>query len=464
MMKQKIAIGFACLALLGWIGLPAGAENLVYDGSFEEQAPAETWPHYGDVFGWEFSGGKGLNDKSGPFWDNADESQVNGKQVLFAQNPQIFYQDIEGFQQGKEYTLRFLERVRNCCGSPLPPLHLIVRIEGEEMVPEHKVPVEAFVPYEIDFVAVRDGFQTLEFEIIAPEGGDVTLLLDAVSIVPKGEANPYPTPPPVAPKSWPITAMFTTTPPTIDGVLNVATEYANAQVVDLRKSTLDAQDPYDPTATHGGTLLPTAATAGVTDDNDLSALIYFLWDNTGLYVAVDAKDEEMIVFENPCGTYDCSAGGVNQGDTFQLCIDYDSVKATDGQQAGTKVFIPSWALTTNADDVKYFQQFWPVSDPNPMTGIKYNMKTKAGGYVLEAMIPWSAFTAGGETFTKPFPPVDGQVCGLLPMLEDQDPATGAGVTFMYTAGDGGNIIANASKYSVMTFKKVTTPTQNWILY
>lgn len=165
--------------------------------------------------------------------------------------------------------------------------------------------------------------------------------------------------------------------------------------------------------------------------------------------------------QNGCGTYACGGAGVNQGDTFQLCLDYDQGEATDGQVVGAKVYIPSWALTDNANDPNWFQQFWPVDNPNPFTGMTYNMKTNANGYVLEARIPWTAFTSGGDTYTQPFPPAEGQTCGVLPMLEDND---GGAVSFLYTAGNNTNIIINASEYNDLIFHTSTTSVEDWSQY
>ena len=92
-----------------------------------------------------------------------------------------------------------------------------------------------------------------------------------------------------------------------------------------------------------------------------------------------------------------------------------------------------------------------------MTGTTWKVVTNATGYVLEARIPWTALTASGKTFTKPFPPVNGQMMGILPLLCDFDVATNGGNAFMYTAGAGAGAetIGNASAYSTMTF--VTAP-------
>ncbi len=438
---------------------PRPTDVIIANGSFEDDPVAETWPHYGSVRYW--TGFNGMNDNTGPFWDNGTE--INGKQVAFRQNAGTVSQTGIGFVAGQQYTLRFSENSRNCCcpteGCPetgIPLLDLEVKLNSVVLVANHQVATGEFEHISVDFASPGTGDFLLEFIFTNPTGGDATALLDAISIVKKGEADPFPT----YPQCWPINVYKTITTPTIDGVANIATEYSNSQPVDLRKSTLTIIDPFTPTCMHAGTASFTGV-ASPENDADNSALIYFLWDAQALYLAVVAMDQQLNPAMNPCGQYACSDGGVNGGDAFQLCLDYDQGEATDGQLADTKVYIPSWAVTDNANDVNWFQQFWPVGNANPFTGMTYNMKTNATGYVLEARIPWTAFTAGGDTYTNPFPPVEGQTCGVLPMLEDFDDGV---VSFLYTAGNNTNIIVNASKYNDLIFYNSTSDVPNWTQY
>lgn len=432
--------------------LPPRPNVIIANGSFEDEEKSPTWPHYGPVRWW--TGLNGLNDNLGPFWDNGIE--VNGKQVAFRQNAGVVSQVGVGFEAGQQYTLRYTVNSRNCCPPEAVPLmDLEVKLNSVVLVPNQQLPLGEFEHYSVDFLSPGAGDFLLEFVFTNPSGGDATGLLDAVSIVKKGEPDPFP----AYPACWPINVFRTITTPTIDGVINVGTEYSNAQVVDLRLGTLSIIDPYTPTCMHFGSHFQ--AGGMVEDDADNSALIYFLWDDQALYVAVNGKDEEMNPVTNDCGQYACPDAGVNRGDTFQLCLDYDQGEATDGQQDGTKVYIPSWALIENANDPQWFQQFWPLSAPNPFTGMTYSMKTSATGYTLEARIPWTAFTSGGDVYTNPFPPVNMQTCGVLPMLEDND---GGAVSFLYTAGNNTNIIVNASQYNDLVFYNSTTDVENWAQY
>ena len=438
--------------------LPPRPNVIIANGSFEDEAKSPTWPHYGPVRWW--TGLNGLNDNLGPFWDNGVEA--NGAQVAFRQNAGVVSQVGVGFQAGQQYTLRYSVNSRNCCCPPegcvppgIPLLDLEVKLNSVVLVPNQQLPLGEFEHYTVDFLSPGTGDFLLEFVFTNPTLGDATGLLDAVSIVKQGQPDPFP----AYPLCWPINVLKTITTPTIDGVVNVATEYPNAQVVDLRLGTTHALDPWTPTCLHSGTYtFPGVATPE--NDADNSALIYFLWDSQALYLAVVGNDQQLNPQTNDCGQYACPDAGVNRGDTFQLCLDYDQTNATDGQQDETRVYIPSWALIENANDPQWFQSFWPLSNPNPFTGMTYNMKTNATGYVLEARIPWTAFTSGGEIYTNPFPPVNGQTCGVLPMLEDHDDGA---VSFMYTAGNNSNIIVNASQYNDLIFLDVTT-IENWAQY
>lgn len=421
--------------------------GIIANGSFELSEPAGTWPWYGVAQWWTSTTATcGVNDNTGPFWDNG--TNVDGTQVGFLQGAGTLSQTAIGFEAGKNYTLYFRENARS--GGALP--NMKVTMNGVEILADHQIAVGEFVKRSVDFASPGAGDYVLAFVCTAPQG-DSTVLLDAIAIVEQGQADPYAT------YCWPINVYRTITTPTIDGVVNVGTEYSNAQVVDLQVATLNIDDPYNPDCTHGGTVgLSSGTVTGVTDS---SALIYFLWDASALFVAVVGQDEQLNPATNGCGQWACGTAGVNQGDTFQLCLDYDQGGAADGQAVGAKVYIPSWALYDNANTVDWFQQFWPVDDPNPFTGMTYNMKTNATGYVLETRIPWTAFTAGGDTYTQPFPPINGQTCGVLPMLEDNDDGN---VSFMYTAGNGGNIIVNASGYNDLVFYNSTTAVEDWTQY
>ena len=251
--------------------------------------------------------------------------------------------------------------------------------------------------------------------------------------------------PPLA--GWPMQAVRIpngVTPPVLDGVISpgewAPTGLPVPHVISL--STLAAADPYFPEFTHGGTLL-----GSVSSDDDLSATVHFVWDSNALYVAAEVTDDLLLPAAFP---------NVNNGDAFQLAIDYDRNGFSNAALPGAAVFIPSWAAAANVNDPARFQQFWPGSSPNPFTGTTWAVTTSATGYVLEARIPWSALTAGGDFFANPLPPVVGQAASVLVVLPDSDVNAGAVDGFLVTSGSGTNVILDSSRYHELRF--VATPT------
>ncbi len=182
---KKVAL-FVVLMLCVFPAMSSYAANLVLNGSFEDEAPVELWPHYGPILNWNNSAGNvGVNTISGPFWDNG--YKMHGTQVAFHQQAGILSQDVAGFVSGQQYTLRFLENLRNTGLD----MGLAVRLNGTEVVALHTVAVGEFTLVETDLTSPGDGIFTLEFEVVV-NSGDVTFVLDGVSIVPKGEENPFP--------------------------------------------------------------------------------------------------------------------------------------------------------------------------------------------------------------------------------------------------------------------------------
>lgn len=421
---------------------PPTGTGIVKNGSFED-SEAAAYPGYGPVQDWTNAGGNiGANTKAGPFHDNG--TIPHGKQIGFHQGDGIVSQTVGPLTAGTNYTFRFRENAR------LPgPIDVVVRLNGTDLVPLHTVYAEGYLLNEVNFASPGAGNFLLEFECFT-YGADATLLLDTISITQQGEDEPFDTTP--ASMDWPVNCFKVSAPPVIDGTINVAAEYPNAQVLDLRLSTLNAEDPYFPDSTHTGTML--AAGGSIDNDGDASGLLYFGWDNSALYIAANVRDESLNPSANPA---------VNGGDAFPLCLDYDQTDAIDGQTDEAKIFIPSYAIADNTNNADYFQQFWPTSNPSPFTGTTWAVVTTALGYRIETRIPWTAFTSGGQTFTKPFPPVNNQTMGMMPMFDDHDGGAGVGIAFMYTAGDGTNIIVNGSVYQDMIFVD-TTAIEDWAQY
>jgi hypothetical protein len=154
----------------------------VANPSFEVDA-VPPFPGYGSITGWTVGGG-GINNSSGPFHDNG--TIPDGEKIAFIQSDGTMSQVVSGFIAGASYQIRYFENARNCCSGTAPFVE--VRIGGNTIVAPHAVPpVGGSNPYrEVisdPFVATASSLE-LAFIKSNPQGGDTTLLIDNVSIVP----------------------------------------------------------------------------------------------------------------------------------------------------------------------------------------------------------------------------------------------------------------------------------------
>ncbi|MHC1762789.1 MAG: hypothetical protein AB9869_00575 [Verrucomicrobiia bacterium] len=393
-------------------GMPVCAANLVLNGNFEDGIQNPTWPHYGSsdefpITAWNWAGGIGLNDETGPFWDGAVKvEQMSGKYVAFKQGAGVFSQDIDGFVGGQVYTLRFLERRRNCCGTPLLPANLIVRVGGEEIVAEHPLPVDQFTQVTQDFTANADGYLTLEFEMTAPEGGDNSMLLDAVSIVPKGEADPYTLNKPVAGvenPGWPVNAVKLSAGQTItiDGKVS-AEEYKGAQPMVFNKNTLvNVPDPYFPDLNHNGKIQAKDSLTNTSLD-DYTGTYYFMWDDQFFYAGLSAKDD----------SYGFAGPDPNGSDCLQF------VFAVNLGDASASMYIPTIAPAGPDGEVLGKNAFGSWIEEDIMPASTYaGVVQDTGSWAVEIKIPWNSMTQ----FAKPiFPPKAGDSVGFSVLSIDYD--------------------------------------------
>lgn len=262
-------------------------------------------------------------------------------------------------------------------------------------------------------------------------------------------SDPGDDPDPEPQVNWPIQVVETSTPPTLDGVIDTASEWAPAGFpvpIALNLSTLTIADPYFPNNTHNGqSLLIGGATN--TGAADISGVMYFMYDADNFYIGVEVTDDN----NSPGAT------APNGGDAFQLCLDYDNTFGAGGTDAG--IYIPSWNATTNTSDFSQalFFAFWPTSSPADFTGAEWQMTVGTGGnYVLEASIPWTVFSANGNTNTVP--PATGYVFNGMPILLDID--NGGDPKFLMTggAGSGAGAIGSASLWQT-TFELTDDPVE-----
>ena len=183
------ARGTATLAVAGPGGVCLGGDIIVVVGgsfvanpSFEENSQP-IFPGYGPIDRWnQIPGGNiGLNDSAGPFHDNGAVPDRN--QVAFAQGNGGIWQTIGGLIPGQPYWLQFRYNVRNCCGGTMS---LRVLFGGQQLdnIPNIK-PVGGAQDYSYRNVVFVPNSSTGRLEFASAAAGDATLLLDAVTIVPR---------------------------------------------------------------------------------------------------------------------------------------------------------------------------------------------------------------------------------------------------------------------------------------
>jgi|MDTC01.2.fsa_nt_gb hypothetical protein len=154
--------------------------NFVANGSFESDSlpPA---PGYGPMGDWikDGGGGQGLNDAKGPFHNNGLIPDRN--QVALMQNTLSLSQELHGLEAGAQYWLQFHYNIRE--GFDLP--NLSARIDGQDVVVLEAIDaVGVDQPYHfISVPFIPSGTTaTLQFASFVAEGGDGTVLLDAVTV------------------------------------------------------------------------------------------------------------------------------------------------------------------------------------------------------------------------------------------------------------------------------------------
>ncbi len=157
--------------------------SFVRNASFESSGvPAGVG--YGPIVAWETTGQTGLNGAGGPFHDNG--LIPDRAQVAFIQGAGSLSQSIFGLTPGANYWLQFHDNARNCCGGTID---LRVRFGGVEI---------ASIPAVAAVLAGDYHFQNINFvptdssgllEFVTTASGDASLLLDAVSIVPRSPTD-----------------------------------------------------------------------------------------------------------------------------------------------------------------------------------------------------------------------------------------------------------------------------------
>lgn len=159
----------------------------VRNPSFEDNT-ITTYPGYGAVEAWE--GASGVNSMGvsggGPFHDNG--VYPDGSNIGFRQGAGVVSQEIAGLTPGERYWLQLRYNVRNCCGDFVQ--NMTVRFDGVEIgLVEGIRPVGADNPYRSRTFEFTPAAGTGLLEIEGSGANDHTLLLDAITIVPREEGN-----------------------------------------------------------------------------------------------------------------------------------------------------------------------------------------------------------------------------------------------------------------------------------
>ncbi|MEZ6119802.1 MAG: PEP-CTERM sorting domain-containing protein [Pirellulaceae bacterium] len=178
----------------------AAAEPMVVNGDFEGENNFNVWPGYigtdnpANIPGWTaVEGGQGLNpiaaahDTPAPFRDNGD----NASTVAFLQGTASMSQAISGFTVGADYLLSFDFNSRNCCGD-VPTA--TVSFDGNVIASSSDLfegggiasvgDANPWYHADVPFTATAETM-TLAFATAPLAGGDSTLIVDNIAIVPE---------------------------------------------------------------------------------------------------------------------------------------------------------------------------------------------------------------------------------------------------------------------------------------
>ncbi len=171
----------AALASFGAAFALQAGTAFVLNPSFENNF-TEPWPFYGSVSDWQ--GGRGVNTAAGPF-HNADTPVPDGLRVAFQQGSGTLSQEIYNLTPGQQYWIQFRYDRRNS-----QAFDLVTKFNDVELdkILDPKMAVGG-APYyfrNVVFTPEAD-YGVLTFEVAAY--GDSTALIDAVTIVPRGEGN-----------------------------------------------------------------------------------------------------------------------------------------------------------------------------------------------------------------------------------------------------------------------------------
>jgi hypothetical protein len=184
----------------------------------------------------------------------------------------------------------------------------------------------------------------------------------------------------VRPNGSPVTAVYLSAAPVIDGVLN---EWAS-------------------TAYRAEKTVP-GASSNWTGPSDLSATYYIGWDAVALYIGVSRTDDTIVQIST----------GINifKGDDVEIHLDVD----LPGDYYSVTMSADDYQLGLTAGNFGTLDEdaflWFPRSLQRSLSIIEIKARRTTSGYDLEAKIPWSVF---GIT------PVEGDHYGFALSLSDND--------------------------------------------
>ncbi len=172
------------LSLLGLSAvLPLAADSFVKNPSFESNYN-DVFPHYSSVDEW--LGASGVNESGGPF-HNGGTPIPDQTRIAFKQGSGDVSQDIVGLTAGKQYWIQIFYDARNCCGGTID---LITKFNGVELDKVANVkPSTGGNPYKFRNVPFKPEAETGTLTFTTVSVGDATIVLDAVTIVQRDEAQ-----------------------------------------------------------------------------------------------------------------------------------------------------------------------------------------------------------------------------------------------------------------------------------
>ncbi|MEO8425778.1 MAG: hypothetical protein ABI651_01570 [Verrucomicrobiota bacterium] len=166
-------------------GLVTGQTAFLQNPSFESNYN-DTFPHYSAVDSW--NGGSGIDEDAGPF-HNTGTAIPDQLRVAFIQgSDKTMSQDISGLTPGKKYWIQFYYDARNCCGGSI---NLATKFNDTQLdnivnIKPAASPLEYYFR-SVEFTPDTDS-GTLAFATTG-DGGDATVVIDAVTIVQRDDGN-----------------------------------------------------------------------------------------------------------------------------------------------------------------------------------------------------------------------------------------------------------------------------------